>query len=85
MITEVGPVEDALARVRAATGSADLRELIVLGAEAKLDADRRREGAEERRAELKRRLLERTTTPGEVDVEALEWVHQHGWVRDFDD
>ena len=80
-ITEVGDVEDALQRVRKQTGSADVRELIVLGAEAKLEREQERLRSAARRAELRERLIARTAHPGGVDVEAAAEVRRHGWAR----
>lgn len=84
-ITEVGRVEDALGRVRAVQGGdVDLRELIVLGAEVAVDRARQEAASEERRAVLRRRLIERIGRPGEFDLEAAEAVREHGWVREQD-
>lgn len=80
-ITEVGPVEDALRRVREATGGANLRELIVLGADAKLEVETERRQALERRTTLRERLIARTTRPAAVDLAAAEEVRRHGWSR----
>ena len=81
-ITEVGPVEEALGRVRAVRGDVDLRELIVLGSEVAVDRARQEAATEERRVALRRRLIERLGRPGEVDLEAAEEVREHGCEQD---
>lgn len=80
-ITEVGDVEDALRRVRAETGAADLRELVVLGAEAKLKLEFERRGSAQRGAALRERLIARTASPGGVDSSAAAEVRRRGWAR----
>lgn len=80
-ITEVGAVADALSRVRATTGGVDLRELIVLGAEAKLEREEQRAQAVERSAALRERLIARSTRPGAADLEAAREVRRRGWAR----
>lgn len=82
-ITEVGPVEEALGRVRAVRGEVDLRELIVLGAEVAVERARQEAEADERRADLRRRLIERIGRTG-VDLEAAEEVRERGWARQQD-
>lgn len=73
-ITEVGDVEQALERVRAVDGEPDIRELVVLGAEAAVERAAERE-------RLKERLIARLATGEGIDLEAAEEVRQHGWSR----
>ncbi len=80
-ITEVGDVEEALERVRAIDGEPDIRELVVLGADAALRRAEERTGDEERRKALQERLIERTTTGSGIDLKAAAEVRRHGWSR----
>lgn len=70
---------DALERVRAVRGDADVRELIVLGAEAAVrqagDADR------ERREQARQGFLHEIETGEGIDIEAFEEVRRHGFSR----
>lgn len=82
-ITETEPVQRALALARSLEGpgvrdSALLRELIVLGAEAKAARAEGEEADAERRKRLRERFLRRTRE-GKIDVEALEEVRRTGW------
>ncbi|MEX2447352.1 MAG: hypothetical protein WD404_01240 [Solirubrobacterales bacterium] len=83
-ITEVGPVEDALTLLRAEIGEPDLRELVVLGAERKLELEDERERAAARRRELRERLIARTTEPGAIDPAAAAAVRERGFSRELD-
>ena len=84
-ITEVGPVEEALDRVRAVQPDVDLRELIVLGADEVVRQAESERNHEASRAALRRRLVERTTAAGGVDGEAAAYVREHGWTRGVDE
>lgn len=83
-ITEVGDVADALATVRSIAGEADIRRLIVLGADAFVREADERARSEERRALLKKRLLARIAASAPVDPDAAREVREHGWARDLD-
>lgn len=80
-ITEVGPVAEALGRVRSVAGRADLRELVILGAEAFIRREEEHQGSEEARSALRERLIARSTTPGAIDREAADAVREHGFSR----
>ena len=80
-ITEVGAVEEALVRLRSKLGEADLRELVVLGVERKLELEQQRQQGEQRGAELRERLAARSTRPGAVDRAAAAAVREGGWSR----
>jgi hypothetical protein len=86
MITETDEVGAALERVRQADPSrtVNLAELVVLGAERKVDLIEREQGDDERRAELRERFLSRTRTGAGVDWEALQNVHDRGWAHAAD-
>lgn len=84
-ITETGPVAEALERARSVAGSLDLKEIVVLGANAYADSELERQRSDERRAELRRRLLKRTLRPGAVDADAALEVREQGWVREPDE
>lgn len=83
-ITEVGAVEEALAQLRAEIGEPDFRELVVLGVERKLEREHESARNEKRRAELRERLIARTTQPGGVDRDAASVVREVGWARQAD-
>jgi hypothetical protein len=83
-ITEVGPVADALERVRSVAGEADVRELVVLGADAFVKRAAEDRATSEQRAALRERLIARTVQAGTVDREAATSVREHGWARDGD-
>lgn len=80
-ITEVGSVEKALDRVRAATGEPDIRELVVLGADVLLERQRVAREREGRREELRRRLIDRASTGEGIDLVAATEVRRGGWSR----
>jgi hypothetical protein len=80
-VTETPPVKAALGRLQLELRSdrVDLGELIVLGAEAKVEA--LRADGEDRAAKL-RRLADRIRARDlGVDLEAAEEVRRKGWVR----
>lgn len=82
-ITETDDVADVLDRVRVATGGLiDLPELVKLGGEAKLRQLDEARADEEHRRELRRQFGERTLSGEGIDVDALRYVHEHGWTRD---
>lgn len=84
-ITEVGQVADALDLVRSETGGpVDIRELVKLGAERKVELERHGAQAEARRKELRDRLIARTTRPGSVDPAAAADVRERGFSRELD-
>ncbi len=84
-ITEVGPVEEALDRVRAVQPDVDLRKLIVLGADEVVRRAELERHYKAYQAALRARLVERTTAAGGVDGEAAAYVREHGWARDPDE
>jgi hypothetical protein len=83
-ITEVGAVEEAFALLRAEVGDPDLRELVVLGAQRKLELEHERERTAARRCELRERLIARTTEPGAIDRAAATAVRERGFSRELD-
>lgn len=79
-ITETGEVAEVLESLRAAgepTTSRQLAHLIVRGGEARLCELEHTRADERRRRDLRERFL--ALTPAEIDVTALEAVHEHGW------
>lgn len=80
-ITEVGSVEDALRRARRAEGDVDLRELVVLGADAVVRRAEERARDDERRERARRALLERLTSGVGIDPAAAEEVREQGFSR----
>jgi hypothetical protein len=86
MITETDEVGAALDRVRQADpdGTFNLGELVVLGAQCKVDLIEQAQRDDERRAELRERFLQRTRSGEGVDWDALADVHEHGWAHATD-
>lgn len=82
-ITEVGPVEEALDRVRAVHPDVDLRKLIVLGADELVRQTESEHRLKAYRAALRQRLVERTTAANGVDGGAAAYAREHGWARDL--
>lgn len=72
---------DALERVRAVRGEADVRELIVLGADVALREAADEERTRERHERAKESLIRRIGTGEGIDVEALEEVRRSGFSR----
>ena len=86
MVTETDEVGAALERVRQADPdhAANLAELVVLGAERKVELIERERGDDQRRAELRDRFLRRTRAGQGIDWEALLDVHDRGWAHAAD-
>jgi len=86
MVTETDEVGTALERVREADPGrpVNLAELVVLGAERKIELIERTQGDEQRRAELRERLLRRTNSGAGIDWDALVDVHERGWTHPAD-
>jgi hypothetical protein len=86
MITETDEVGAALDRVRSADpdGAVNLSELVVLGANRKVELLEETQRNDERRTELRERFLQRTRSGEGVDWDALADVHQRGWVHTTD-
>jgi len=80
-VTETDEVASALDRIRAAdaTGQVNLAELVVLGAERKLQDLALRRDDERRRGELRERFLARTASGEGIDWDAMDEVHERGW------
>lgn len=72
---------EALERVRSVQGEADLRELIVLGAEAALERAGQGEREREAREQAKRELVEWIERGPAPDLEAATEVRRHGFSR----
>jgi hypothetical protein len=81
MVTETDEVGAALARVRAAdpNGKVNLAELVVLGAERKLEQLQTSPEIEAHQLALRERFLERSRTGEGIDWEAAIYAHEHGW------
>jgi hypothetical protein len=81
MVTETDEVAAALDRVRAAdpNGAISLPELVILGAECKVEQLERQHLDNAVRAQLREQFLERTRTGEGVDWDALTGVREHGW------
>lgn len=86
MVTETDEVGAALERVRQLDPGhrVNLAELVVLGAERKLELIERERGQDERRAALRERFLSRTRTGAGIDWQALQDVHDRGWAHTGD-
>ena len=78
-------MEEAFTLLRAEVGEPDPRELVVLGAERKLELVREREQNAAHRQNLRERLIARTTKPGAIDSAAAAAVRELGWSRELDD
>ena len=83
MVTETDEVGAALDRVRRAAPdtSVNLGELLVLGADRKVQQLEQARRDDERRAELRERFLQRTRSGAGIDWDALAEVHESGWVH----
>ena len=80
MVTETDEIGAALARVREATHErVSISELVLLGAERKVEIASAERADDERRAALRERFLARTRSGSGVDFEALLQVHDEGW------
>jgi len=81
MVTETDEISAALDRVRAATDSArvSLGELVLLGAERKVELVEAERDDADRRAVLRERFLDRTRSGDGVDFDALLRAHDAGW------
>ena len=80
-VTETPPVEAALAQLRKELGDerVDLAELVVLGAQLKLQLVRR---VRDDRLALRRQLAERIRARElPIDRAAADKVRRHGWAR----
>ena len=82
-ITEVGEVAEALAKVRSVAGDADVRRLIVLGADAFVREVSERARSEERRAALRERLRARIAGSDPIDPDAAREAREHRWVHEL--
>ena len=80
-ITEVGPVEEALRRARHAEGDVDMRELIVLGAEAVVGRARERARTDERRAGARENAVRRLLSGAGIDAAAAHDARGGGFSR----
>jgi hypothetical protein len=86
MVTETDEVGAALERIRQADPShtINLPELVVLGAERKVELIEQERHDDEHRAKLRERFLSRTRTGAGIDWEALQDVHDRGWAHPAD-
>lgn len=81
-ITETGQVAQALGRARA-VGVDDIRELVILGADAAVARAAERQGHDDRRRRLRERLSARLERSAAVDREAAREAREHGWAREL--
>src|SRR4051794_33273717 len=83
MVTETDEVGAALERVREADpgGRVNLAELVVLGAERKVELIEQACSDDQHRAHLRERFLHRTRTGEGVEWQALLDVHERGWTH----
>jgi hypothetical protein len=80
MVTETDEINAALERVRAVTDEkVSLGELVLLGAERKVEIAQAKRDDADRRAVLREQFLDRTRSGAGVDFEALLRVHDEGW------
>jgi hypothetical protein len=86
MVTETDEVGAALDRVRHADpdGAVSLSELVVLGADRKVELLEQAQRDDQRRAELRERFLQRTRSGEGVDWDALAEVRERGWAHPAD-
>jgi len=80
-VTETGAVADALERLRAAVGpdGFTISELVVLGAERKLHAQRAREAADRKALAALTEMVRTRSIP--CDVALADEARRSGWVR----
>lgn len=81
-VTEVGAVADALRQARAVRPSIKPAELIVRGAEALVEDDRRSGAEDQERRALRERLLKRASTDDGLDRAALREAREQAWSRE---
>lgn len=80
MVTETDEISAALDRVRAVSNDkVALGELLLLGAERKVELMEAKRGDADRRAALREQFLDRTRSGAGVDFDALLRVHDEGW------
>jgi hypothetical protein len=79
-VTETDPVEQALAPLRAEGVHVDFTELVIRGAQAKLDEQRAARDDDARRRARREQFLTRTRSAAGFDLEAATSVREHGWV-----
>jgi hypothetical protein len=80
MVTETDEITAALERVRAVTDDkVNIGELVLLGAERKVELAEAERNDSGRRAALREQFLDRTRSGAGVDFEALLRVHDEGW------
>jgi hypothetical protein len=86
MVTETDEVGAALERVRQADPAhpISLPELVVLGAERKVELIESQRSEDQRRTELRERFLRRTRSGAGIDWETLLDVHHRGWTHTAD-
>ena len=81
MITETDDIGAALDRVRSADPGrkVNLSELVLLGAERKIEQLATSRAIDHEQRTLAMRFLERTRTGEGIDWEAAVYAHEHGW------
>lgn len=84
-ITEVGLVDEAFSAVRALGVEPDAKDLVVRGARALLAELNQEQADQQRRVELRERLIRRTTSPDAVETAAAVWAHEGSWARNLPD
>jgi hypothetical protein len=80
-VTETPRVREALEPLRRRGVPIELGDLLVLGAEERLRRLDAEQTEEERKAELRRQLVERLRTGEGLDVAAAYEVREHGWTH----
>lgn len=82
MVTETEPVQRALEPLRAIGQRVDMGELVILGAQRKLDEVRRSQRDAAERRKLREQFLDLTSRGDVFDLDAAAEVREHGWARD---
>jgi hypothetical protein len=80
-ITETPRLRDKLEPLRRRGARVDFGELVELGAETRLAQLEARETEEQRKARLRRELVEQLRTSEGLDVAAAYEVREHGWTH----
>ncbi|HEY7829710.1 MAG TPA: hypothetical protein VIC06_04005 [Solirubrobacteraceae bacterium] len=80
-ITETPPMQAALNELRSRGERIRLGDLVIRGAQVRLQELKEKRDEEARRAELRRDLVKRLHTGEGLDAEAAYEVREHGWTH----
>jgi hypothetical protein len=81
-ITETSKVEQALSPLRKAGVPIDIPELVIKGADVKLNEARKAATDDERRLALRKRFLKRTHEGGGIELTVALKVREDSWIEE---